>query len=216
LNVRLWEKAMREEQEESRSQLPTSIFGLLCIGAGIVGACIALAIGFVILGIVAFAIYGSNEPREPAKFAMFALWLLVGVIGFIRPIIILRRRRRNRSKPTPVKIDQPRNQLPTPIFILLCMVVGTAGALIVLAVSSVLIGVTLVHVYDLNQLGEAANGVILVLLMFFVVLGFIFPIVILRRRRRGAFRPAHVEIGQASPPEMLAKPAQSTIAAANS
>jgi hypothetical protein len=89
------------------------------------------------------------------------------------------------------------------------MVVGTAGALIVFAIGSFLIGVTLVHVYDLNQLGEAANGVIFVLLMFFVVLGFIFPIVILRRRRRGASRPAHVEIGQAVPPEILAKPAQS-------
>src|SRR5258708_2528940 len=164
---------MWSERERILRRLPAPIFVLRCIGAGIVGACVALAVGFILIGIISIAIYDLEQADDAVNGVIGVLWMVLGALGFVVPIVALRRSRRRPPEPTPDEADQgiplglpgepaqtmacptgpvarerTRRRLSVPIFVLLGA--GIAGACVALAVGFTLIGLIAIPIYPLH------------------------------------------------------------------
>src|SRR5258708_6792611 len=104
---------MWSERERILRRLPAPIFVLRCIGAGIVGACVALAVGFILIGIISIAIYDLEQADDAVNGVIGVLWMAFGVLGFVFPIVALRRSRRRPPKPTRAEADEDLPGLPS-------------------------------------------------------------------------------------------------------
>ena len=83
-----------QKREEAYNRLSTPVFVLVSIGAAMLGGCAAFVVGAFSIGIVIDKIYDLNKLGETAYGTIGILWLVLGVLGFILPMVILRRRRR--------------------------------------------------------------------------------------------------------------------------